>query len=159
MKRRQSALNVVAVRSLSPISPSRVESTKEALDAQIEQLTRQLSELKKKVDSTQRRQQTRKEQRSIVCWRCRRTGNLKRNCPVSQRNVFESAAVGSKLVVKGRLGDRDTQMLVDTGSAVTLVKEAVWKETCPGNSQPVFHFVVAANGDKLEVTKVKSRSA
>ena len=55
MKRRQSALNVVAVRSLSPISPSRVESTKEALDAQIEQLTRQLSELKKKAHNVDSR--------------------------------------------------------------------------------------------------------
>ena len=65
--------------------------------------------------------------------------------------MFESAAVGSKLVVKGRRSDRDTQMLVDTGSAVTLVKETVWKETCPGNLQPVFHSVVVANGEKLEV--------
>ena len=49
-----------------------------------------------------------------------------------------------KLVVK---------ILIDTGSAVTLVREDVWKKVqqSPKTMKAPVHSVVAANGDKLEL--------
>ena len=44
-------------------------------------------------------------------------------------------------------------MLVDTSSAVTILREDVWKEAVDGQHlQPPLSPVVAANGEKLDVT-------
>ena len=77
---------------------------------------------------------------------------------------MDSAAVSSTLMIEGFLDGRVTTLLVDTGSAVTLVREDVWRDAKSGSAvqleSPV-HTVVAANGGKLNVTgqctiKIKS---
>ena len=45
------------------------------------------------------------------------------------RPASEMAAVGSMVRVTGLVAGCQTEMLVDTGSAVTIVREDVWKET------------------------------
>ena len=68
---------------------------------------------------------------------------------------MDSAAVSSTLMIEGFLDGRVTTLLVDTGSAVTLVREDVWRDAKSGSAvqleSPV-HTVVAANGGKLNIT-------
>ena len=63
-----------------------------------------------------------------------------------------SAAVESAVTMDGRVGRRCTRMLVDTGSAVTIVSEKTWREATRGEGlESVARPVVAANGQQLEV--------
>ena len=55
-------------------------------------------------------------------------------------------------MVRGLVGDRATTMLVDTGSAVTILLESVWREAgAQLELTPATRPVVAANGKELEV--------
>ena len=60
----------------------------------------------------------------------------------------------STLLVTGLVAGHRTNMLVDTGSGVTIVREDVWKESrqeeC-GPLTPPFCPVVAANGQELDL--------
>ncbi|KAL5503556.1 hypothetical protein EMCRGX_G010521 [Ephydatia muelleri] len=70
-----------------------------------------------------------------------------------KRSEASCAAVGSWLSVDGRLGKLVVKILIDTGSAVTLVREDVWKKVqqSPKTIKAPVHSVVAANGEKLEL--------
>ena len=57
----------------------------------------------------------------VAQWKCGMYGHLKKDCP----GIFESAAVSSLLTVKGSIGGHEINMLVDTGSGVTLIREDV----------------------------------
>ena len=61
--------------------------------------------------------------------------------------------MGSCLSVDGRLGKLVVKILIDTGSAVTLVREDVWKKVqqSPKTIKAPVHSVVAANGEKVEL--------
>ena len=67
---------------------------------------------------------------------------------------FSETTPNAALVVEGKLGDRCTWMLIDTGSAVSLVREDVWREAA---EVPVDHLtqparpIVAANGEMLDL--------
>ena len=69
--------------------------------------------------------------------------------------MFESAAVSSQLTVKGSTGGHEINILVDTGSGVTLIREEVWKQihakALGTTLQPVLHSVVTASGEKLNL--------
>ena len=71
---------------------------------------------------------------------------MQRNCP---------NRAGSSLMVDGYIGKRPTQMLVDTGSAVTIIRENVWKEAAGEGDQlsleATARSVVAANGEQLRL--------
>ena len=80
---------------------------------------------------------------------------MKRNCPSGKKRSVDSAAVSSTLMIKGSIEGRVTDILVDTGSAVTLVREDVWVEAKSGGAcqlEAPVHMVVAANGGKLNIT-------
>ena len=80
---------------------------------------------------------------------------MKRNCPSRKKSSVDSAAVSSTLMIKGSIEGRVTDILVDTGSAVTLVREDVWVEAKSGGAcqlEAPVHMVVAANGGKLNIT-------
>ena len=79
----------------------------------------------------------------VVCWHCGRQGHIQRNCPNSwtePRNYQNNRAnphpdsvntIHSPITVNGYFKDIRTSMLVDTGSAVTLVREDLWRAcTC-----------------------------
>ena len=58
-------------------------------------------------------------------------------------------------MVEGSIEGRVTRMLVDTGSAVTLVRENVLRNVELGNSRKLEvlpNSVVAANGEKLDIS-------
>ncbi len=65
-------------------------------------------------------------------------------------SVIDSAAVESAVSVVGQIEGHLTKVLVDTGSAVTIVSEEMWKGAT-GNQQleEVSRSVVAANGEQL----------
>ena len=103
-----------------------------------------------------------------VCWGCRERGHLRRNCPhrgtgQEQSRVSDgrrakgtlSLATDAALSVSGRIEQRETKMLVDTGSAVTIVREDAWREAVGGALQrplgPATYPVVAANGEQLDL--------
>ena len=67
---------------------------------------------------------------------------------------MSKSTLNSTLAIVGKVVGRCTQMLVDTGSAVTLVREDVWREA----TQPVtddltepVRPIVAANGGEMEL--------
>lgn len=99
-----------------------------------------------------------------VCWACGKRGHIKRNCPenramrsacgISSAQFPQSTnSINPSVTVEGLLLELPVQMLVDTGSAVTLIDEKIWKRlqanqsletapTCP---------IVAANGERLHI--------
>ena len=105
-----------------------------------------------------RREYTTTEKRvcNCTCWSCGQRGHLKQNCPHHRRTgkgKDSVAAVSSTLLVIGCFAGRSTKLRLDTGSAVTLLREEVWKELKVKNrgyslEAPV-RAVVTANGEKL----------
>ncbi|KAL5496558.1 hypothetical protein EMCRGX_G012864 [Ephydatia muelleri] len=92
---------------------------------------------------------------AITCWNCREQGHVRRNCPHKRsgrkKGPWQISAVSSTLMAEG---SRVTKMLVDTGSAVTLVRENV-RDVKFGNSLKLevpANSVVAANGEKLDIS-------
>ena len=61
-------------------------------------------------------------------------------------------ATEAAVLVEGLIGMRPTEMLVDTGSAVTILREDVWKKAVDDQHlEAPPSPVVAANGEKLNV--------
>ena len=120
-------------------------------DTAVRQLTAQLEQLKG------RRVRQEDRMRNTLCWSCGVRGHIKRNCPRLKRTKAKGtvAAVSSTLMVCGYVSGRSTRMLLDTGSAVTLISEDVWKELKRKNDShrlesPV-QRVVTASGENLEL--------
>ena len=144
-------------------SAKRTEDVVEELSKQLQKLTEEVSQLRRR--STPARQDDHPTQKRAdvgVCWHCGERGHLRRNCPRRGRSRYrqgrqpasETAAVGSMVMVTGLVAGRQTRMLVDTGSAVTIVREDVWRETMQSDwSQlvPPPHPAVAANGQELDL--------
>ena len=98
------------------------------------------------------------------CWNCGEYGHVKCNCskrggPRSnyygkQTPPTESAAVSSTLMVTGSVEGECVKMLVDTGSAVTILREDTWKRARESHQLqllPPVRSVVAANGEDLDL--------
>ena len=130
-------------------------------EAVIRQLQEQVEQLKmpaRRPATGPRKEYTKMESGvcNATCWLCGQRGHLKRNCPHGRRTGKERdsvAAVSSTLMVMGSVAGRSTKLLLDTGSAVTLIREDVWKELKLKNrgyslEAPV-RAVVTANGEKL----------
>lgn len=94
-----------------------------------------------------------------ACWHCGERGHLKRNCPKRGRSRYsqgrrpatETAAVGSMVTVTGLVA---AEMLVDTGSAVTIVREDVWRGTLQSDWSRLITLpqpAVAANGQESDL--------
>ena len=93
---------------------------------------------------------------STCCRSCGQRGHFKRNCPHHRRTgkgKDSVAAVSSTLMVIGSVAGRSTKLLLDTGSAVTLRREEVWKELKVKNRGYILEApvraVVTTNGEKL----------
>ena len=96
---------------------------------------------------------------AITCWNCRERGHVRCNCPHKRngrkKGPWQISAVSSTLMVEGSIEGRVTRMLVDTGSAVTLLREDAVRDVKFGNSLKLevpANSVVAANGEKLDIS-------
>jgi hypothetical protein len=74
---------------------------------------------------------------------------------LSETHYSRSATINSSLYIQGSVAGRSTRMLVNTGSAVSLVREDVWREAHPGacvdQLEPADCPVVTANGEPLDL--------
>ena len=117
-------------------STNRTEDIVEELAKQLQKLTDEVSQLRSSPIPPADHQKPRRTDVG-ACWHCGEHGHLRRNCPKQGRSRYsqgrqpalETAAVGSMVTVTGLVAGRRTEMLVDTGSAVTIVREDVWRET------------------------------
>ena len=148
-------------------SQSQTDVLVQELSRQLQKLTQEVSQLQERTTPTVRQTDQRQQRRADVgpCWSCGEHGHLKRNCPKRGRSrpgsvyhrrnpVTDAAAVSSTLLVTGLVAGRQTNMLVDTGSGVTILREDVWKESQQeerGPLTPPFCPVVAANGQELDL--------
>ena len=120
------------------------------LAAQVEQLGKQIETLKLQLAATNNGRSrpngtvARKRNDGVVCWYCGKRGHIKRNCEKLKTSV-ETAAVGSCLSVDGKLGKLVVKILIDTGSAVTLVREDVWNNP-QTQSKPRFTLLLQPMG-------------
>ncbi len=102
--------------------------------------------------------------RTMTCWNCGERGHIRRNCSRprregrpdgTQRNYRAITATNnSSLVIDGLVEDRPTTMLIDSGSAVTILRADVWKAASTKSSNqldPPGSPVVVANGEDLSV--------
>ena len=149
------------------------ETTLQELSRQVKQLSDTIARLTMRGPSNGRlrRSMQRQRRRGPVCWGCGEQGHMQRNCPNRAENETESRkersrsrpstyklnslAAGSSLMVDGYIGKRPTQMLVDTGSAVTIIRENVWREAAGDGDQlsleATARSVVATNGEQLRL--------
>ena len=103
----------------------------------------------------------------VVCWGCRQTGHIRRNCPHAKGSkrpagrqrkaeenysVIDSIIYGPTVSINGSINGHPISTLVDTGSAVTILHANAWKSSNSSNStslrEPEWP-VVAANGENL----------
>ena len=68
-----------------------------------------------------------------LIWDVRTAGTFK-----TQTSLSETTP-NAAMVVEGNLGDRCTQMLIDTGSVVSLVREDVWREAAEDSVDHLTH--------------------
>ena len=93
------------------------------------------------------------ERRRITCWWCGELGHIQRNCPSKNNPLYRSPTkdsintVHSSVSVRGWIDNVPMSLLVDTGSALTLIKEGI----CRAPLQHSDRVLVAANGSNLEV--------
>ena len=131
----------------------------EDLRKQVEELNRRLSGKGKTTAADQQRQSSTRKQGSaaIICWNYGERDHVRCNCPRKRKDhkdSWQAAAVSSTLMVEGSIEGQVTRMLVDTGSAVTLVREDVIRMVPLGKSltmQVPAISVVAANREKLDI--------
>ena len=135
----------------------------EGLSKQVQRLSEQLSRLQANCERPKP-----PPRRVPICWSCNERGHVRRDCPRRRPSAGErqrnrpgkfpspfpsgSMATEAAIAVEGCIGKRPTKLLVDTGSAVTILREDVWKEAVDiRNLEPPLSPVVAANGEQLEI--------
>ena len=157
------AENRIAAMSVQQLRKQAQDSERivQDLRKQIEELNGRLSGKGKPTVADQPRQSSafsRKQgSAAITFWNCREQGHVRRNYPHKRnerkKDPWQISAVSSTLMVEGNIEGRVTRMLVDTGSAMTLVREDVVRDVKLGHSLKLevpANSVVAANGEKLD---------
>ena len=134
---------------VAPIKESEEESYVNAL--QLRDLSKQIAKLSDELACLEqqnsfrgyapRRVWQQKYRDAPICWNCGKKGHLKRMCPASIQGkssrkssspVYPTLNMVSRsatITVQGFLFNIPVRMLVDTGSAVIIVSESVWKKT------------------------------
>ena len=137
-----------------PEQLKRTEAIVLQLAKQVQQLLSEQSTGKQRVSQAgtwgDRRQKG--PQQGLVCWACGKQGHIKEivlheKAPRRRLCLRQS----SSFFVFGYIAGHHTKMLVDTGSAVTIVRENVWEEAgCDSLESPV-RKLVTANGQEMEL--------
>ena len=130
------------------------------LSQQVERLTEQLTKLRAEREPGKRNWPKRK----LTCWHCGETGHLRRDCPSrregvqrkpsNNKSVEHTSAVTCTLTIQGHIEGFGVSMLVDTGSSVTPIHEAVWNKVkikVKSSLSPCTVPVMAVNGEELKV--------
>ena len=87
----------------------------------------------------------------MVCWNCEKPGHIRRNC--KNRQSYRNTAVNPNVIVKGLVENVETDMLIDTGSAVTIIQTYLGSHTACSKTKlkPATFPVVTANGKQLDI--------
>ena len=130
------------------------------LSQQVERLTEQLTKLRAEREPGKRNWPKRK----LTCWHCGETGHLRWDCPSrregvqrkpsNNKSVEHTSAVACTLTIQGHIEGFGVSMLVDTGSSVTPIHEAVWNKVkikVKSSLSPCTVPVMAVNGEELKV--------
>ena len=144
-------------------------------DARIQELTKEVQRLSEELAQIKGRQSRPRQQSGSrsrpsnvlgPCWNCGLQGHLRRNCPSFRgREIgrqpgnyqpMENAATNnSTIVVDGFIRQRLTKMLIDSGSAVSIMCQDVWRESATTSAETWLETsvlpVVAANGGALNI--------
>ena len=133
-------------------------------EADVQKLSTQVQQLLKESTMNTRRQPAnsrdntgQKRTDGPVCWGCGKKGHVKRDCP-QRRTAFknhlpsESAAVSASLFIYGFLEGHRTKMLVDTGSAVTIIRRDIWDGISRKQLETPVRAVLAANGNEISLS-------
>ena len=135
------------------------------LTKEVQRLSDELVQMKERQFQPQQRVGTRRGVTNFSgsCWSCGEPGHVRRNCPTSRgrgrgrrQGTMENAATNnSTLVVDGFIGGRRAKMLVDSGSAVSILHQDVWRECTATTTESQLDIavppVVAANGGALNI--------
>ena len=139
------------------------------LSKQIAQLSDELARFKQQNSgsqvNTRSPQQRTYRGRTPVCWNCGKRGHIKRMCPSilqgrsglktpsSTYPTLNAVSRSATITVQGLFFNTPVRMLVDTGSAVTIVGESVWKRTNVRSNveEAPSSPIVTANGNPLSL--------
>ncbi len=134
------------------------------LSQQVTFLSDELARLRQHERRTPGRSQRSNDRRGFsgACWNCGKRGHQRRSCPVSERSTpnygrgqsyhsLNTLTHSTAITVSGFLYKTPVTMLVDTGSAVTIVGEHIWKRACGDRhiDEAPTSPIVTANGDPL----------
>ena len=87
------------------------------------------------------------------CWNCGRYGHFQRDCRTEKQSNVQSVSCHKMgtMVVKGAVNNIPTDMLVDTGSAITLLRQDVWSQAASPKLEDPERRVITANGEDLHI--------
>ena len=118
------------------------------LTAQVQKLTEELARLRASSSPLTPGSENRQGS-EVVCWGCCQTGHIRRNCPHAKGSrrpagrqrkaeenysVTDSVMYGPTVSINGSINGHPISMLVDTGSAVTILHANAWKLSNSSNS-------------------------
>ncbi|KAL5477031.1 hypothetical protein EMCRGX_G023770 [Ephydatia muelleri] len=133
------------------------EADVQKLSTQVQQLLKESTMNTRRRPANSRDNTGQKRTDGPVCWGCGKKGHVKRDCP-QRRTAFknhlpsESAAVSASLFIYGFLEGHRTKMLVDTGSAVTIIRRDIWDGISRKQLETPVRAVLAANGNEISLS-------
>ncbi|KAL5515018.1 hypothetical protein EMCRGX_G000127 [Ephydatia muelleri] len=133
------------------------EADVQKLSTQVQQLLKESTMNTRRRPANSRDNTGQKRTDGPVCWGCGKNCHVKRDCP-QRRTAFknhlpsESAAVSASLFIYGFLEGHRTKMLVDTGSAVTIIRRDIWDGISRKQLETPVRAVLAANGNEISLS-------
>ena len=86
----------------------------------------------------------------VRCWTCGQLGHVRRNCTKARSQETNSISPGA-IQVKGCVDEKETTILIDTGSAVSIVKKSFIGGHRPLDRHETPLTVSLANGEPLKI--------
>ena len=116
----------------------------------LEQLTKQIAQFQDQPPNRSRGN-GRPRRRSVVrCWTCGQLGHVRQNCTKARSQETNSISPGA-IQVKGCVDEKETTILIDTGSAVSIVERSFIGGHRPLDGHGTSLTVFVANGEPLKI--------